>query len=361
LRQDLAERAARLRIPLSAQIELTRDCNLRCLHCYVPSEARAPEEQELHLDRILALIRELADAGCMSVALTGGEVTLRDGWLDVVEAIRERRMIANILTNGTVLSRDDVRELAGLRVRQVSISIYGDTAQLHDAITRVSGSFQQAVSSIRALRRAGVSVRVASVLMRQNVHAFDGVRRLAERLDCSYRFDVTVRPGSDGDMRPLEHRAPADDLYSFFADPIVGPKTAEGMLARARATVGGLNACAGGFSAVFVDAYGDVYPCPGFLPGFGSLCRESFMSVWQGDAAHQYRHAMSQPVQECLDCDQRRYCLSRCARLAAIEDGSISGASRRACELASLVKRLCDESDTCPTKGMSVLTATRPA
>lgn len=350
LRGELVARAARLCIPLNAQIETTARCNLRCVHCFVAEDHTRPAARELSLARQLRLVDELADAGCMFLTLTGGEVSLKKGWLRLVEAARRRRMSVTILTNGTLLTEQDAEALARLKVRQVSISIYGDTAELHDGITGVPGSFARSVAAIRFLRVAGVRVRMATVLMNQNVHCFDGVRRLADNLGCEYRFEPTVRPMSDGDAAPLRHRLPADALHRLYADPVIGPRTAEGKWKRlaAKGVAHEMNACAAGVSAVFVDAAGGVFACPGFMPGFGSVRRDDFAAVWGGEAAQDFRRSMREPVVECMHCDDRQYCLTRCACLAAMEDGSLSGPSTRACELARMTKQLCEDAAHAP-------------
>jgi radical SAM protein with 4Fe4S-binding SPASM domain len=181
--------------------------------------------------------------------------------------------------------------------------------------------------------------------MNQNVHRFDGVRRLADSLGCEYRFEPTVRPMSDGDVAPLRHRLPADALFQLYADPVIGPRTAEGKWTRlgAKGVAHEMNACGAGVSAVFVDAAGGVFACPGFMPGFGNVRRDHFAAVWGGDAAKAFRRSMREPVVECLHCDDRRFCLTRCACLAAMEDGSLSGRSTRACELARMTKQLCED------------------
>ncbi len=363
VRGELVARAARLSVPLSAQIETTARCNLRCVHCYLPGDHAHSSESELSLARQMELVEELADAGCMFLTLTGGEVSLKQGWLDLVEGARRRRMCVSILTNGTRLTSDDAVTLARLKVRAISISIYGDSPGVHDGITGVTGSFDRSLAAVRRLRSEGIPVRLATVLMKRNVGVFDGVRRLADSLGCSYRFEPTVRPMADGDGRPLEHRVPGEALYELFADPVIGPLTAEGRWARLGRHRSALdpNTCSGGTTAVFIDASGEVFPCPGFLPGFGSLRSLAFDEVWRGPQAESFRDRMAEPVSDCIGCGEKQYCLWRCPSLAAIEDGSVSGRSSRACELARVVKRLCEAGglDTLATpRDAGVLTAT---
>jgi len=76
----------------------------------------------------------------------------------------------------------------------------------------------------------------------------------------------------------------------------------------------------------------------GLPPSVGNVACTPFAEVWRGPAAAAHRRAMREPLPVCSHCDLLDYCTVRCPRLAVVEDGDISGPSRRACELASLVK-----------------------
>ena len=63
------------RLPVQGTIEPTFRCNLNCVHCYVnePAGSREVRERELPTARVLELIDEIAEAGCLNVLLTGGD------------------------------------------------------------------------------------------------------------------------------------------------------------------------------------------------------------------------------------------------------------------------------------------------
>lgn len=58
------------RVPFSVVFELTKRCNLRCLHCYLP-DGRTGGEDELDLTEIRTVLDDLAKAGCLKLTLTG--------------------------------------------------------------------------------------------------------------------------------------------------------------------------------------------------------------------------------------------------------------------------------------------------
>ncbi|MCX5880682.1 MAG: radical SAM protein [Deltaproteobacteria bacterium] len=67
------------RTPLFGTLETTFRCNLNCIHCYVnePAHDARAQARELSIGRLLRLMDEIADQGCLNLLLTGGEVLIR--------------------------------------------------------------------------------------------------------------------------------------------------------------------------------------------------------------------------------------------------------------------------------------------
>lgn len=326
------------RVPLRAEIEVTRHCNLSCRHCYLPPvEGGRHEASGADYDRLFADLRE---AGCMSVILTGGEVLLRDDFFALASGVKRREMALSIITNGSLWTDGDAATLAELRPSSVTVSVYAADPGLHDVITGVPGSFERTCAGVRALSGAGLRCHLTSVLMPDTVAEFSALRSLASELGCGVSFDPTVAPRCDGSLDVLEYRVPASRLLDFYRDEFTFSHSREGSAVEGTRPFSGLkNNCGAGFTAVFVDAFGDVYPCMGFPPAFGNI-REGFPSVWHGEAAEMHRQCMTEPLRACQGCELAPLCTTRCPRLALVEDGSVSAASSRACEMAGMVVQL---------------------
>jgi radical SAM protein with 4Fe4S-binding SPASM domain len=334
LRDGLYALAAARAVPLKAVIEVTRRCNLRCYHCYVEDAGR-----ELPTDRLVGLLQELAEQGCLMVTLTGGEVALRDDFLELAAAVKRQRMQLSVLTNGTAFTQSDLESLARLKPARVAVSVYGVTPEAHERVTGVPGSFEQAMTAVRALRSLGVQCCLHGTLLKESCEEFAKVADLAEELGCDWRFDPTVVPTQSGGGQVVEHRVSVEQLQEFFFHPKTAGRTKEyaasrdGTTIRRRATN-----CGAGSTSVFVSSDGDVYACMGFAPAFGNIAHRSFSDVWCGAEAEAHRQRMREPLVTCDACELLRYCTIRCPRLAAVEDGDLSGPSARACELAGMVR-----------------------
>lgn len=320
-------------IPLTASLELTKRCNLHCYHCYVAGECF-----ELSTARWLELVDELEAEGCMQISLTGGELTLRDDWLAIAERVKQRRMTLTVLTNGTLMDDADIARLVSLRAFRVSVSVYGGSAEPHDRVTGVAGSFERSVATVRRLRERGVRCRLACTLMPDTLPEVPRIVELAAGLDCEYQFDPTVTPKSDGDDSVLTHRLPAERVREVFLSGRMLEKTREGRLAVHPGDLPAreMSNCGAGVASLHIEANGDVLPCIGLRPAFGNVAMESFHEVWHSAAAGQHRAAMRQPLADCAACELSVLCTVRCPRLAAHETGSVSGKSQRACDLAAI-------------------------
>jgi radical SAM protein with 4Fe4S-binding SPASM domain len=141
--------------PSIAVWEFTLLCDHQCLHCG-PRAGRARPD-ELSTEEALQLVDELADLGVGEVALIGGEAYLRDDFILVLRAIRERGMTASMVTGGWGMTpqRCEAAKEAGLMVLSVSIDGLEDH---HDHVRSKRGSWRRAFEAIANARAAGMRV-----------------------------------------------------------------------------------------------------------------------------------------------------------------------------------------------------------
>ena len=135
--EELGKRKGR--IPFSGTFETTFRCNLRCVHCYVNMPAASQEERqrELTLGRQIELIDEIADAGCIDLLLTGGEVLVRGDFPQLYLHAVRRGLRVSVFTNATLIT-DSVLDLFNrYSPLCVEVTLYGATRDTFERITRV--------------------------------------------------------------------------------------------------------------------------------------------------------------------------------------------------------------------------------
>jgi len=172
---DMSLRALHLGIPFSAHVDVTYRCNERCIHCYLDHD----DHGEMTTAEIKDVLRQLAEAGSFFLTFSGGEVFLRRDFFELLEYARSLMFNVRIKTNGIMIRDGEAERLLQLGIEQVQISVYSHRAEIHDAITKVPGSFKRTIEAIRFLKSKGLRVLIANILMTANTGDQNGVHRLA--------------------------------------------------------------------------------------------------------------------------------------------------------------------------------------
>jgi MoaA/NifB/PqqE/SkfB family radical SAM enzyme len=128
-----------LSAPETVHLAITAYCNLACPGCYVPHFATGPE---LGTAELRALIDQWARMRVFQLAVGGGEPLLRQDLFDVLAYVRERGIVPNLTTNGTLLTPGTVRCLERAGVARVNLSWNGSD----------DGGREQGQAVTRALR-----------------------------------------------------------------------------------------------------------------------------------------------------------------------------------------------------------------
>lgn len=172
----------RLRAPLYVVWEVTLSCNARCIHCYSDAAYGRSPADHWQTAECLDLIDQLAAAGVIILGFSGGEVFLRPDWETLLHHAVQRDLRVTLGTNGLLITAARARRLAEIGVHNVSVSLDGASAPLHETIRGVPGIFAAACRAVERLRAAGVRVTVNFTPMRPNYRDAEAVAALACRL-----------------------------------------------------------------------------------------------------------------------------------------------------------------------------------
>src|ERR1044071_2304213 len=144
-RQVLAKRA-----PLNGTVEVTRRCPLACVHCYnnLPMGDRDAQLGEMTTAEHFRLVDEMADAGCLWLLYTGGEIFARRDFLDIYTYAKRAGFIITLFTNGMLIDERIAHHLAEWRPFSLEITLYGRTRETYERLTGVPGSFDRCMRGI---------------------------------------------------------------------------------------------------------------------------------------------------------------------------------------------------------------------
>lgn len=186
---------------------VTRRCNLKCVHCYSGSEDRE-YGNELTSDEGKALIDDLARFGAPVILFSGGEPLIRRDILDLIRyaAIRGRRAVLS--TNGTLITKSLAAKLKELGLSYVGISLDG-LEQVHDSFRGVSGTFKRVMAAIEHCQEVNLKVGLRFTINRRNSQDIAGIFDLVEERAipriCFYHLVYAGR-GTQLVEEDLDHR-----------------------------------------------------------------------------------------------------------------------------------------------------------
>jgi AdoMet-dependent heme synthase len=327
--EEITAKALRLNVPLAVQLDITYRCNERCVHCYLDHH----DHGEMTSSEILRLIDEMADAGVLTLTLSGGEIFLRKDLFEIVEHARRLTFCVKLKTNALLIGEREAARLRDLAVQEIQVSIYSHRPEVHDAITLVPGSLNRSLTAIRFLKAQDLKVVMANVLMRQNMSDYAAVKDLAEEIGVEFTLDPTITPMMDGDRSILSLGADADTLRDVFRDSAVVGDVDEFCAIPSDTGEANLDSrpCSAGHTTCYVSPYGDVFPCVQFPLPTGNVRRERFVDIWRHSSEmNEVRSIRLKDLPTCSSCSHAGAC-TRCPGLAYME-GNMRGPSSQDCQ-----------------------------
>ena len=142
---------------LQMHLFLTNKCNLRCKHCYMLSGDKY--DKELTYDEICSLLKAFSLHGGEFVTFSGGEVTTRKDFLEILKEAHGLGLHINIMTNGTLWDNEMI-EKASTFVESVQISIDGFN-ETENAKVRGSGHFDKSLQTADLFLRHNIRTTIA--------------------------------------------------------------------------------------------------------------------------------------------------------------------------------------------------------
>lgn len=177
-----------LRAPLFVSWQLTRDCDLACLHCCTDSAPGKHLPDEMTAERALRVAADLVAAEVPYVMLCGGEPLRVPHFMAIAEHLGRAGVLLKIETNGQAFDAALAARLAALSIRSVQISLDGDTQEVY-ARQRPGASLARAHAACRAVRGAGLPLEITFAPTRQNIHQVAAVIDRARELG-AFRFNT---------------------------------------------------------------------------------------------------------------------------------------------------------------------------
>jgi radical SAM protein with 4Fe4S-binding SPASM domain len=332
---QFTNRTIQQRIPLSGTLELTRQCSLNCVHCYLGDQEliRKDRHKELDTRQWLRIIDEIVEAGCLFLLLTGGEPLLRKDFAEIYTYAKQHGLVVTVFSNGTIISDEIIALFKNLPPRAVEITLYGATPKTYEIITRGKGSYERCLTGIEKLLDNGIKLRLKTMLMTLNNHEYFEIEGMAKKYNAEFRLDPALIPFFSGDKTPLDFRVdPKEAVEKEFSDDERCKEWVK-LFKRVRNIPESetLYGCGAGRSTFYVDAFGSLQPCMMVHTLKYSLLSGNFLSGWKGTIS-QITEMKRERDFLCNSCKKRDIC-GYCPAFFELEKGAANIPSEYLCTL----------------------------
>jgi radical SAM protein with 4Fe4S-binding SPASM domain len=334
--------------PISIFLNLTRQCNMRCVYCSAEAVRPCREgNDELSDEELIGLVDLLVEARVFRYILTGGEPFLRrDLLFRILERLPEWSDVT-LLTNGSLITDGDARRLATYRhLSGVALSIDAPVEE-SNAQTRGRGFLARTLRGATRLMEQGITPAINCVLSRANQHLLPeliqflkarGFRRLSVvhvhpvgrakeqddlSLGCQERLalsrEIAQMAGREKDLR-----------ITLEDEPWLGLEEASCRFQGSDRGPAPLLPCSAGVEQCTITADGWVAPCNAMSDyRCGNIREQGFLTIWRESPRFKAMRALRRTpvaaVSECSACEHNRLCRGGCRALAFATTGDLLG------------------------------------
>ena len=328
---------------------ITRLCNLKCTHCYLPAGFVDTNEfpsgyyrdAELNQDQCFRVIDEIAEINPnILLILTGGEPLLRPDILKISDYAARTGFLVVMGTNGVLLNDETVQRMSDHGVAGAGISLDAVDPVNHDKFRGMEGAWEGTMNGVEALKRANLDFLVQTSVTRWNYDEIPQIVDFAYQLGAKvFNLYFLVRTGRGKtvmDITPTQYEGMLSTLFELQAKyrgkMLVAAKCAphyKRVIYEQQSDSPFLQAypsgtCPCGIYYCRITPEGDLTPCPYMPVSVGNLKTESFATLWNQSKVFQDLRDRKLLEGKCGTCEFREVCGGCRARAYALTDNYLA-------------------------------------
>ncbi|RKY01711.1 MAG: heme b synthase [Spirochaetes bacterium] len=307
--------------------ELTRRCNLSCIHC----RALAADEidpNELTHEEAIELLNKVKDFASPVIILTGGEPMMREDIYEIAEYGTSLGFRMVMAPNGTLITPESVKKMKKAGIKRVSISIDGPDSNSHDKFRGVKGAFDAAMRGISYLKEGGLPFQINTTITKFNIDQIDKILALAISLGAvAHHIFLLVPTGRGMEIKdqsisaqqyeetllwfykqrqryPIDFKATCAPHYQRIIRQYGKGSSTKTGGELARETRG----CLAGIGFCFVSSTGVVQPCGYLEINCGNIREKPLEEIWRDSSVFNDLRDYDKLKGKCGICEYRKVC-----------------------------------------------------
>ncbi|MCR4316454.1 MAG: radical SAM protein [Planctomycetes bacterium] len=203
----------KLSAPIEVHLQLTALCDLSCSYCYQDAGPKK-RDNELDTEGWKRAIDTLADRGVLSVAMGGGESTLRSDIWELAAYARQKGIIPNLTTNGRSSLKIDAEKFGVFGQINISVDYVGEPVHIH----RPTEDRFSLSETVRHIQSSGTAVGINTVVHKWNFDRMESVVAFAKEHDMSDVELLRLKPKGRSFDLYLRDRMEPQQRIAFFPE-----------------------------------------------------------------------------------------------------------------------------------------------
>jgi heme b synthase len=313
--------------------EITRRCNLRCVHCRSASEMEVKGHPDFPTFEAFRIIDDIVSYAKPVVVLSGGEPLKREDVFEIAKYGTEKGLRMCLATNGTLVTDETCEKIKSSGIRIVSLSLDGSEEKVHDDFRSQKGAFAGTINAARLFKKYGIEFIINSSFTKRNEEEIPKVYKLAKELGATAWYMFMIVPTGRGEeiMNELISKESYEDILDWHFDMeseeeemLVRPTCAphyyrvvlqqskkKGSKFRKRTlkfSTGGAKGCIAGQLICLIDVDGNVLPCSYFPKPAGNIRGQSFKEIWEESELFRELRDFKKYKGKCGSCEYINVC-----------------------------------------------------
>lgn len=324
--------------------EITRRCNLHCVHCRSSSELEAQGHPDFSLAEAKRILDDISSYASPVIVLSGGEPLLRDDVFDIAKYGGSKGLRMCLATNGTLVNAEICRQIKDADIKMVSLSVDGSTAGIHDNFRNSPGAFEATMNAARLFKENDIKFLVNSSFTKRNQEEIPKVMQLVRNLGATAWYMFMIVPTGRGEdiMEELISLEDYEDILAWHYEmeknekdmlirPTCAPSYYRVVLQKAKEqgddfkrrtlkfSTGGSKGCLAGQLISLMDVDGNLLPCSYFPLAAGNIREQSFKDIWENSKlfkelrdfkSYKGKCGICEYVNVCGGCRARAYAMT---------------------------------------------------
>ncbi|MBI1291601.1 radical SAM protein [bacterium] len=306
-------------------------CNHACPMCWLQhldqeelkKAKKADIADNLKLDDYVRLLDSMPTGLEEVNVVGGGEPLVHKQCVDIMRAIKSRKLRGSLISNGSLLKQPVADALLDMRWDSLRVSVHGGDPEAYKAIQGVDhfDTVRRNLTYFTEQRRAlgrerDCGLVVFHVIQHENIPHLERLFQFAEDVGADQMVLEKIIPYDSGKwLSKDELRSASEQIrecserfrITFNKDAILGQLHHEEVVAEVEGRPWvPAKRCSVGFDEAFIDAMGNVLPCCFSNDIMGNIRESSFAKIWQSPQYRAFRG-------ELMNGEFRGYCISnRC-------------------------------------------------